>query len=79
MVALRPTIGEAVRMLEGDMDVPELPNRPLPYGHSVMFQRSRKQFQRLTSLALSGPLALFMGTCSWDEPGKFCGLIAKSS
>lgn len=31
MVSLRPTIVEALKMLEGDIDVPELPDRPLPY------------------------------------------------
>ncbi|CAL4900857.1 unnamed protein product [Urochloa decumbens] len=58
MVALRPTIGDAVRMLEGDMDVPELPDRPLPYGHSVMFSEAGSNFS--ASPAFSGPLAPFM-------------------
>nr|CAB3465201.1 unnamed protein product [Digitaria exilis] len=58
MVALRPTIGEAVRMLEGDMDVPELPDRPLPYGHSVMFSEAGSNFS--ASPAFSGPLAPFI-------------------
>ncbi|KAG2619184.1 hypothetical protein PVAP13_3NG140845 [Panicum virgatum] len=58
MVALRPTIGEALRMLEGDMDVPELPDRPLPYGHSVMFSEAGSNFS--ASPAFSGPLAPFM-------------------
>ncbi|XP_058089873.1 probable receptor-like protein kinase At1g11050 [Magnolia sinica] len=33
MVAFRPTIADALRMLEGDIDIPELPDRPLPLGH----------------------------------------------
>ncbi|KAL6609952.1 hypothetical protein ACP70R_039921 [Stipagrostis hirtigluma subsp. patula] len=53
MVALRPTIGEAVRMLEGDMDIPELPDRPLPYGHSLMFSEAGSNFS--ASPAFSGP------------------------
>lgn len=32
MVALRPTISEALKMLEGDIDVPRLPDRPPPLG-----------------------------------------------
>ncbi|KAM3360928.1 putative receptor-like protein kinase [Capsicum galapagoense] len=32
MVALRPTIEDALRMLEGDIDIPILPDRPLPLG-----------------------------------------------
>ncbi|KAJ8531156.1 hypothetical protein K7X08_026590 [Anisodus acutangulus] len=32
MVALRPTIEDALRMLEGDIDIPRLPDRPLPLG-----------------------------------------------
>ncbi|KAJ8762801.1 hypothetical protein K2173_022930 [Erythroxylum novogranatense] len=33
MVAFRPTIDEALKMLEGDIDIPRLPDRPLPLGH----------------------------------------------
>lgn len=33
MVALRPTIAEALRMLEGDIDIPKLRDRPLPLSH----------------------------------------------
>lgn len=33
MVAFRPTIAEALRMLEGDIDIPRLPDRPLPLSH----------------------------------------------
>ncbi|RCV39400.1 hypothetical protein SETIT_8G221500v2 [Setaria italica] len=58
MVALRPTIGDALRMLEGDMDVPELPDRPLPYGHSLMFSEAGSDFS--ASPAFSGPLAPFI-------------------
>ncbi|XP_062179675.1 probable receptor-like protein kinase At1g11050 [Phragmites australis] len=54
MVALRPTIVEAVRMLEGDMDIPELPDRPLPYGHNLMFSEAWSNFS--ASPAFSGPI-----------------------
>ncbi|XP_057518866.1 probable receptor-like protein kinase At1g11050 [Amaranthus tricolor] len=30
MVAFRPTIAQALKMLEGDIDIPKLPDRPLP-------------------------------------------------
>ncbi|KAL5231168.1 hypothetical protein ABZP36_029944 [Zizania latifolia] len=53
MVALRPTITDAVRMLEGDMDIPELPDRPLPYGHGIMFSEAGSNFS--ASPASSGP------------------------
>ncbi|XP_050363487.1 probable receptor-like protein kinase At1g11050 [Argentina anserina] len=33
MVAFRPTISEALRMLEGDIDIPKLPDRPMPLGN----------------------------------------------
>ncbi|KAL5993129.1 hypothetical protein ACLOJK_014051 [Asimina triloba] len=36
MVALRPTIAEALRMLEGDIEVPLIPDRPLPFGHGPL-------------------------------------------
>ncbi|RLN04794.1 putative receptor-like protein kinase [Panicum miliaceum] len=34
-VACRPTMPEALRMLEGDMDVPDLPDRPQPFGQRI--------------------------------------------
>ncbi|XP_024976969.1 probable receptor-like protein kinase At1g11050 [Cynara cardunculus var. scolymus] len=43
MVALRPTSWEALKMLEGDIDIPRLPDRPLPLSHEsfrLSFQRS---------------------------------------
>ncbi|KAK7385147.1 hypothetical protein VNO78_30859 [Psophocarpus tetragonolobus] len=33
VVAIRPTIIEALKMLEGDSDIPQLPDRPVPLGH----------------------------------------------
>lgn len=33
MVALRPTIVDALKMLEGDIEVPAIPDRPTPLGH----------------------------------------------
>ncbi|OMP09886.1 hypothetical protein COLO4_05041 [Corchorus olitorius] len=33
MVAFRPKMAEALKMLEGDIDIPKLPDRPLPLGH----------------------------------------------
>ncbi|KAK4429621.1 putative receptor-like protein kinase [Sesamum alatum] len=36
MVALRPTIADALKMLEGDIDIPRLPERPLPLTHETL-------------------------------------------
>ncbi|KAK7861587.1 putative receptor-like protein kinase, partial [Quercus suber] len=33
MVAFRPTIAEALKMLEGDIDIPRIRDRPLPLSH----------------------------------------------
>ncbi|KAL9233232.1 hypothetical protein vseg_008256 [Gypsophila vaccaria] len=33
MVAFRPTISDALKMLEGDIEVPPIPDRPMPLGH----------------------------------------------
>ncbi|KAM1934643.1 hypothetical protein ACFX15_018805 [Malus domestica] len=33
MVAFRPTISEALKMLEGDIDIPNLPDRPMTLGN----------------------------------------------
>lgn len=35
MVAFRPTIAEALKMLEGDIDIPKLPDRPIPLSHEA--------------------------------------------
>ncbi|XVF01141.1 hypothetical protein REPUB_Repub04eG0063000 [Reevesia pubescens] len=52
MVALRPTILDALRMLEGDIEVPPIPDRPLPLGHPS-FSGDSNAFS--ISPALSGP------------------------
>ncbi|KAF4360612.1 hypothetical protein G4B88_005688 [Cannabis sativa] len=52
MVALRPTIMDALKMLEGDIEVPQLPDRPMPLGHPS-FYGNGNTFS--ISPALSGP------------------------
>ncbi|XWS40032.1 hypothetical protein CRYUN_Cryun18bG0105200 [Craigia yunnanensis] len=37
MVALRPTILDALKMLEGDIEVPPIPDRPLPLGYPSFY------------------------------------------
>ncbi|KAI5065649.1 hypothetical protein GOP47_0020344 [Adiantum capillus-veneris] len=37
LVAFRPTMSQALKMLEGDMDVPEIPDRPLPLTHEGLY------------------------------------------
>ncbi|CAJ1971919.1 unnamed protein product [Sphenostylis stenocarpa] len=56
MVALRPTIAEVLKMLEGDTDVPKLPDRPVPLGHASFqssllhgLQRSGRSMQHVSS------------------------------
>ncbi|XP_061372190.1 probable receptor-like protein kinase At1g11050 [Gastrolobium bilobum] len=60
MVALRPTIAEALKMLEGDIDIPKLPDRPVPLGHesfqsSLLYgmQRSGRSTPYLSSYSTS--------------------------
>ena len=36
MVALKPMIVEALKMLEGDNEIPEIPDRPLPLTHESL-------------------------------------------
>jgi serine/threonine protein kinase len=52
MVALRPTILDALKMLEGDIEVPQIPDRPVPLGHPS-FQADGNNFS--ISPVLSGP------------------------
>ncbi|KAK9286997.1 hypothetical protein L1049_015405 [Liquidambar formosana] len=52
MVALRPTIMDALKMLEGDIEVPALPDRPTPLGHPMMYANGNTFSM---SPALSGP------------------------
>ncbi|CAI0376785.1 unnamed protein product [Linum tenue] len=52
MVALRPTISDALKMLEGDIEVPPVPDRPLPLSHPS-FSTNSHAFS--ISPALSGP------------------------
>lgn len=52
MVALRPTIMDALKMLEGDIEVPPIPDRPMPLGHPSFYGHGNT-FS--ISPALSGP------------------------
>ncbi|XP_050375573.1 probable receptor-like protein kinase At1g11050 [Argentina anserina] len=52
MVALRPTILDALKMLEGDIEVPPIPDRPMPLGHPSSYGDGNT-FS--ISPALSGP------------------------
>jgi hypothetical protein len=56
-VACRPTMPEALRMLEGDVDVPDLPDRPQPYGQRIPFDEADGNFS--ASSVLSGPFVNF--------------------
>ncbi|KAF5806303.1 putative transferase, protein kinase RLK-Pelle-RKF3 family [Helianthus annuus] len=49
LVALRPTISEALKMLEGDIDIPPLLDRPAPFFHDPF----RSSFRHSNSLWLS--------------------------
>ncbi|XP_068647493.1 probable receptor-like protein kinase At1g11050 [Aristolochia californica] len=53
MVALRPTILDAIKMLEGDIDVPPLLDRPLPYCSRAIHSEGNTS---TVSPVLSGPL-----------------------
>ncbi|KAG2410386.1 receptor-like protein [Vigna angularis] len=39
VVASRPTILNVLKMLEGDIEIPPIPDRPLMHGHYVMYDR----------------------------------------
>ncbi|XP_048443256.1 probable receptor-like protein kinase At1g11050 [Pyrus x bretschneideri] len=54
MVALRPTILEALKMLEGDVEVPQIPDRPMPLGHHSSYGNGNGNTFSI-SPALSGP------------------------
>ncbi|MQM18368.1 hypothetical protein Taro_051355 [Colocasia esculenta] len=56
MVALRPTILDALRMLEGDIDVPRIPDRPLQLGHGYDLSAGISDFSAFSSSSASmGP------------------------
>lgn len=52
MVALRPTIMDTLRMLEGDIEVPPIPDRPMPLAHPSFYSNGNT-FS--ISPTLSGP------------------------
>ncbi|CAO2182132.1 unnamed protein product [Urochloa humidicola] len=56
-VACRPTMPEALRMLEGDMDVPDLPDRPQPFGQRIAFDEGESNLS--ASSILSSPFVDF--------------------
>ncbi|CAO2172294.1 unnamed protein product [Urochloa humidicola] len=58
-VACRPTMPEALRMLEGDMDVPDLPDRPQPFGQRIGFDEGESNFSASSVLSTSSPFVDF--------------------
>ncbi|KAL7601357.1 hypothetical protein Lser_V15G24483 [Lactuca serriola] len=50
MVALRPTIMDVLKMLEGDVEVPVIPDRPTPLSHPT-FTGDGKYFSILPVLS----------------------------
>lgn len=58
MVALRPTILDALKMLEGDVDVPAIPDRPTPLGHPSFSGHDVKKFSISPALSV---LQLYSG------------------
>ncbi|AQK99116.1 probable receptor-like protein kinase At1g11050 [Zea mays] len=58
-VAFRPTMPEALRMLEGDMDVPDLPDRPQPFGQRIAFDEGETNFSASSILSGGGPFVDF--------------------
>ncbi|CBI23773.3 unnamed protein product, partial [Vitis vinifera] len=69
MVALRPTISDALKMLEGDVEVPAIPDRPVPLGHPS-FLTDGNTFS--ISPALSGPK---LHTGDMLREGRFRGQL----
>ncbi|WJX26208.1 hypothetical protein P8452_15165 [Trifolium repens] len=54
MVALRPTISDALKMMEGDIEVPQIPDRPMPLGHPSFYNNDSNGNTFSISPALSG-------------------------
>ncbi|XP_045817868.1 probable receptor-like protein kinase At1g11050 [Trifolium pratense] len=54
MVALRPTISDALKMMEGDIEVPQIPDRPMPLGHPSFYNNDSNCNTFSISPALSG-------------------------
>ncbi|CAJ1978290.1 unnamed protein product [Sphenostylis stenocarpa] len=51
VVALRPTITKALKMLEGDIDIPPLPDRPMSIIKLIIQKRLAKTEGHLASMA----------------------------
>ncbi|XP_014502834.1 probable receptor-like protein kinase At1g11050 [Vigna radiata var. radiata] len=62
MVALRPTIAEALKMLEGDIDIPQLPDRPVPLGQEAF--QSSLQHGLQTSVGSSSYFSSYLASYS---------------
>ncbi|XP_022041017.1 probable receptor-like protein kinase At1g11050 [Helianthus annuus] len=68
LVALRPTILEALKMLEGDIDIPRLLDRPPPFCHDPF----RSSFRHSNSLWLSSE-----GSMASSSVGALAFLLRK--
>lgn len=59
MVALRPTIEDALKMLEGDIDIPRLPDRPLPLGFES-FESYSLHSDRFRDISINNSLSSYI-------------------
>uniref|UniRef100_A0A2N9J960 non-specific serine/threonine protein kinase n=1 Tax=Fagus sylvatica TaxID=28930 RepID=A0A2N9J960_FAGSY len=55
MVAFRPTIDEALKMLEGDIDIPRIRERPLPLSHESFRSSWGNSISRVRDEGLAQP------------------------
>ncbi|KAA8545516.1 hypothetical protein F0562_020300 [Nyssa sinensis] len=68
MVALRPTILEALKMLEGDIEVPAIPDRPIYAAGTTFCVFPMSSTSTLTNNTPSCPLNLhYVREISWDS------------
>ncbi|CDY67674.1 BnaCnng55900D [Brassica napus] len=69
--SLRPLMSEAVKMLEGEMEIPQIMSGPAVYGHDLNFSKLM-EMQESTSIGVEGNQ--FSGTIP-DELGNLTKLV----
>ncbi len=67
LVAFRPSMMEALKMLEGDCDIPEIPDRPLPLTFDMLYDNKNQSNAEYSCVSSSHSTTPFLKVLSQQE------------
>jgi serine/threonine protein kinase len=67
LVAFRPSMTEALKMLEGDCDIPEIPDRPLPLTFDMLYDNKNQSNAEYSCVSSSHSTTPFLEVLTQQE------------